>query len=126
LPSSDERNLRVVARSFRSRSGRSLSSQYLKTSERIEVCVSFRSRTLPRRSGPKLWTVARTGAPSAPDSERNSAGCPDASNVQASDWARSTTFGFVASPGAAMPVTSPFMSATKTGTPALESWPARS
>ena len=32
----------------------------------------------------------------------------------------------MASPGAAMPVTSPLMSLMKTGTPASESWPAMS
>ena len=37
---------------------------------------------------------------------------------------RSTTFGFAASPGAAMPVRSPLMSAMNTGTPAFDSWPA--
>ena len=36
------------------------------------------------------------------------------------------TLAFVASPGAASPVRSPLMSATKTGTPAFESWPASS
>jgi hypothetical protein len=51
-----------------------LSSQYLKISDRIEVCVSFRPSTLPRSSGPKEWTVARTWAPIRPDSERNSTG----------------------------------------------------
>ena len=39
---------------------------------------------------------------------------------------RSMSFGLVASPGAARPVRSPLMSATKTGTPAFDSWPARS
>ena len=47
-------------------------------------------------------------------------------NVQAIDAARSMTFGLVASPGPARPVRSPLMSATKTGTPACDSWPARS
>ena len=48
------------ARSFRSSSGRSLSSQYLKISDRIDVCVSLRSSTLPSSSGPNELTVART------------------------------------------------------------------
>ena len=43
-----------------------------------------------------------------------------------SEVTRSTTFGFVPSPGPAMPVTSPLMSDTNTGTPAFESCPARS
>ena len=43
-----------------------------------------------------------------------------------SDAARSCTFGSVASPGAAMPDTSPLMSLMKTGTPAFDSWPASS
>ena len=114
------------ARSLRSSSGRSLSSQYLKTRARIDVWVSLRSRTLPSSNGPKEWTVARTWAPSLPDSDRYSTGWPEASNVQPSEVTRSTTFGLVASPGAASPVRSPLMSATKTGTPAFESWPARS
>ncbi len=49
---------------------------------------------------------------------------PDAWKVQPSEVIRSMTFGFVASPGAARPVRSPLMSATKTGTPAFDSWPA--
>ena len=36
------------------------------------------------------------------------------------------TFGLAASPGRAMPDRSPLMSAAKTGTPAFDSWPARS
>ena len=124
LPSSDARYLSVASRSLRSSSGRSLSSQYLKISARIDVCVSFRSRTLPSSSGPNEWTVARTWAPSLPVSDRNSTGWPDGSNVQPSDVTRSTTLGLVASPGAARPVRSPLMSATKTGTPAFDSWPA--
>ena len=90
------------------------------------VWVSLRSSTLPSSSGPNEWTVARTCEPSLPDSETNSTGWPDAWNVQAIDVARSTTFGFVASPGPASPVRSPLMSATKTGMPAFEAWPARS
>ena len=53
-------------------------------------------------------------------------GGPDGSNVQPSDATRSTSFGLAASPGAARPVRSPLMSATKTGTPAFDSWPASS
>ena len=126
LPSSDARYFRVALRSLRSSSGRSLSSQYLKMSARIDVCVSLRSRTLPSSSGPNEWTEARTWAPSLPDSDRNSTGWPDGSNVQASEVTRSMSFAFVASPGAARPVRSPLMSATKTGTPAFDSWPASS
>ena len=63
LPSSEARYLSVVRRSARSSSGSWLSSQYLKTSDRIEVCVSLRPRTLPSSSGPNEWTVARTWAP---------------------------------------------------------------
>ena len=84
-PRRTTRNLRVAARSLRSSSGRSLSSQYLKISDRIEVWVSLRSRTLPSSSGPNEWTVARTCAPSLPDSDRNSTGWPAGSNVQPSD-----------------------------------------
>ncbi len=69
--------LSVALRSLRSSSGRSLSSQYLKTRARIDVCVSLRSRTLPSSSGPNEWTVARTWAPSLPDRDRNSTGWPD-------------------------------------------------
>ena len=85
LPSSDARYLSVASRSLRSSSGRSLSSQYLKISARIDVCVSFRSRTLPSSSGPNEWTVARTWAPSLPVSDRNSTGWPEAWKVQPSD-----------------------------------------
>ncbi len=126
LPSSDARNLRVVARSVRSSSGRWLSSQYLKTSDRIEVWVSLRSRTLPSSSGPNEWTLARTWAPSCPDSDRNSTGWPAGANVQSSDATRSMTSGFAGSPGAAIPVRSPLMSEMNTGTPAFDSSPARS
>ena len=63
LPSSDDRNLSVVARSLRSSSGSSLSSQYLKTRARMEVWVSLRSSTLPSSSGPNELTVARTWRP---------------------------------------------------------------
>ena len=93
MPSSDARYFRVAVRSLRSSSGRSLSSQYLKMSARIDVCVSLRSRTLPSSSGPNEWTVARTWAPSLPDSDRNSTGWPDGSNVQPSDVTRSMSFG---------------------------------
>jgi hypothetical protein len=121
LPSSEARNLSVVARSSRSRSGSELSSQYLKTSASTEVCVSLRSITLPSSSGPKDDTVARTCAPSPPESERNAAGCPEPSNGHSSAWTRSTIFAFDASAGAAIPVTSPLMSLMNTGTPAFES-----
>ena len=40
---------------------------------------------MPSSSGPNEWTVARTCAPSLPDSDRNSTGWPDGSNVQPSD-----------------------------------------
>ncbi len=103
-----------------------MSSQYLKISDRIEVWVSLSPSTLPSSSGPNEWVVARTCAPSLPDSDRYSTGWPDGSKVQPSDVRRSTTLGLVASPGAAIPVRSPLMSATKTGTPAFDSWPARS
>ena len=53
LPSSDERNLSVVARSGRSSSGRDLSSQYLKTSDRIEVWVGLRSEHLAQQQRPE-------------------------------------------------------------------------
>ncbi len=70
--------------------------------------------------------MARTWAPSLPVRDRNSTGWPEASNVQASDSVRSMSLGWVVPPGAARPVRSPLMSATKTGTPALDSWPAMS
>ena len=38
---------------------------------------------MPSSSGPNELTVARTCAPSSPDSDRNSTGWPDGSNVQA-------------------------------------------
>src|SRR6478736_3755091 len=78
LPSSDDRSLRTAVRSFRSSSGRSLSSQYLKTSARMLVWVSLRSSTLPSSSGPNECTVARTCEPSLPESETNSTGWPAA------------------------------------------------
>ncbi len=109
-----------------SSSARSLSSQYAKTIDNTEVCVSFRSRTLPRSSGPNDEIVARTGAPSAPVSESSSTGCEVGVNVHASEAARSWMRASAASPGAARPVRSPFTSATNTGTPAAESWPAMS
>ena len=81
---------------------------------------------MPSSSGPKEWTVARTWAPSFPVSDRNSTGWPDAWKGAPNDSMRSMTLGLVASPGAARPVRSPLMSATKTGTPAFDSWPASS
>ena len=80
---------------------------------------------LREQGRPERVDVARTGAPSFPDSESSSTGWPAGSIVQPSDAHRSTTFGFVASPGSASPVRSPLTSAMKHGTPARESWPAR-
>ena len=53
------RNCSVVRRSSMSRSARSWWSQYANTIESTEVCVSFRSMTLPRSSGPNEAIVAR-------------------------------------------------------------------
>ena len=113
-----------MRRSSRSSSGSAWSSQYLKTIERTEVCVLFRSSTFASRIGPKEWTVARTRAPSAPLSDSSSTGCPCPSKVQASEAHRSGTCGASAVPGCDTPVRSPFTSATNTGTPRSESWPA--
>jgi hypothetical protein len=74
LPSSEVRKRNAVRRSARSSSGRSRSSQNRNTSERTAVWVSFRSRTLASSTGPNEPTVARTGAPSVPDSDRSSIG----------------------------------------------------
>ncbi len=126
MPSSEDRYCKVVTRSFRSSSGSWLSSQYLKTSASTDTWVSLRSSTLPSRTGPNEWTVARTCAPFWPVSDRNSTGWPCGWKGRPSDCMRSMTLGFVASPGAAMPVRSPLMSATKQGTPARDSWPAMS
>jgi hypothetical protein len=76
---------------------------------------------LPRRSGPKELTVARTWAPSFPDSDRNSVGQPAGWKSQPIDAARSCTLALAASPGAAIPLRSPFTSLMKHGTPAAES-----
>ncbi len=53
-------------------------------------------------------------------------GGPTARTSSRATSTRSMTLGLVASPGAARPVRSPLMSATKTGTPAFDSWPASS
>jgi hypothetical protein len=50
--------------------------------------------------------------------------CARGSTFQSSDAARAAIFGSLASIGCASPDGSPFTSATKTGTPASESWPA--
>ena len=77
------------------------------------------------RSGPNEETVARAGAPSAPDSDSSSTGCALGSYGMRS-WADRSRIGSeVASPGCEIPVTSPLTSEMNTGTPASESWPAR-
>ena len=88
--------------------------------------MSLRSRTLPSRSGPKDETLARTWAPTLPDSDRISSGWPAALKATWSDSQRLTTLGLAGSPGAPTPERSPFTSTANTGTPAAESWPARS
>ena len=123
-PRPTTRNLSVVARSLRSSSGRSLSSQYLKTSARIEVWVSLRSSTLPSSSGPNELTVARTCAPSLPESDRNSTGWPVGSKGSPSDAIRSDDLRVGRVAGRRHAGRSPLMSATNTGTPASDSWPA--
>ena len=113
-----------MRRSSRSSSGSDWSSQYLKTIDSTEVCVLFRSSTFASRIGPKEWTVARTWAPSSPLNESSSTGWPWPSNVHPSDAQRSGTCGASAEPGCETPVRSPFTSATNTGTPRSDSWPA--
>ncbi|HEU4526396.1 MAG TPA: hypothetical protein VFT80_00500 [Actinomycetota bacterium] len=83
------RNWSVVRRSSRSSSARSWSSQYANSIESTDVCVSFRSMTLPRSRGPNELIVARTGAPSAPVSDSGSTGWAVGVNAQSSDSARS-------------------------------------
>ena len=75
---------------------------------------------------PSSDTEARTGTPLAgsPDRVSSSTGEGCGSQGALSSSMRSATLP-EASPGSAMPDTSPFMSATKQGTPASDSRPAR-
>ena len=71
-PSSEERNLNVVRRSARSSNGRSLSSQYLKTSDRIEVCVALRWRgPCPAGSARTSGSSRAPGHPGRPEREQD-------------------------------------------------------
>ena len=122
---------RYFRASSRDRTGRaaagSLSSQYLKMSERTDVCVSLRSSTLPSNSGPNELTVARTWAPDwRPRATGTRPGAPLGVKVQPIDSQRETTSGVGAIARCGEPVRSPLTSATKTGTPASDSCPASS
>src|SRR5207244_13258643 len=119
VPASLPREVSVVRRAARSRRGSWLSSQYLKTTERIDVCVSLRLSTFPRRSGPNEWTVARTCAPRFPESDRNSTGWPAGSNVQARSVTRDWRLGFAGSPGAARRVRTALLCELMIGAPVL-------
>jgi hypothetical protein len=67
--------------------------------------------------GPPIGSYAQCG----PDGFASSArGRLSVHGLQASEGTRSWSLAFVASPGAARPVRSPLMSATKTGTPAFD------
>ena len=118
LPSSLTRWLITARRSFRSSSGSPAPSAKWNTRPRLDSCVSFRPSTLLSSTGPKDVTVARTGTPvPSPASARNSQGKPFAAQVVPVSAARAVMRSLTA-PGAAIPETSPLMSARKTGTPA--------
>ena len=115
------------SRSLRSSSGRSLSSQYLKTSGEDRGLRLVEVEDLAEQQRPeRVDRRPDLGAELARQRQEldRVAGRPRTSSR--ATCTRSTTFGLVASPGAARPVRSPLMSATKTGTPAFDSWPARS
>ena len=83
---------------------------------RTLVWVSFNESTLPSSSGPNELTVARSCTPNPPVRLTNSTGTPFGFQSQPMSAERLFTRS-VASPGIARPDKSPFMSATKTGTP---------
>ena len=75
---------------------------------------------------PNSDTEARTGTPLAGSPDRVSSSTGEGCGSQGA-WSCSTRAATLpeASPGSAMPETSPFMSATKQGTPASDRRPAR-
>ena len=107
----------TFVKSFKSKSGRLLSSQYLKIKETIPPCVSFNPNIFESNTGPNSLTVARSLTPGFELNVNNSTGYDCGLYSSPSDVERSFNLS-LSEPGAASPLKSPFISNNKTGTPA--------
>ena len=120
MPSSLTRWVMTARRSLRSSSGRPALSAKWKTRPRLLSCVSLSPSTLLSSSGPNdvMRGAHRHAGPEpaqAPGTRRGTRGACQSVPVSA---ARCVTRS-LAAPGAAMPDTSPLMSARNTGTPGV-------
>src|SRR5690606_29058424 len=112
-------------RSSRSSSSRPRSSASLNTMSSTPAWVSLSSRMRASRVGPISLTVVRTGWPSLPYRSQNTTGLASgAKSCTPIAAARAASFP-PPSPATARPETSPFTSATNTGTPIREKPSAR-
>ena len=118
-------NCSKARKSFRSSNSSRLSSATLKASASTPSWVSFRLSSRAINNGPMSETVARMGWPCSPQTSHNVTGQPCQVGSVRWSWSSRAFNRSDSTPGLAIPVRSPLMSAMNTGTPMREKLSAR-